>query len=322
MAIPITLALGDYDVNDGLISGAVRVPGVDLTVLTMPSPQRHWRMTQHVEFDVCELSLATYLPLRDQGALPVTAIPAFPHRRFRHGYVFVNTAKGITRPSDLNGRRVGIRNWETTAGLWARGVLADEHGVDLASIDWVSQDDEDVPIDIAPHRMRRTAPGTTVIELLLAGELEALIYPEMPSAEVLADPRIACLFPDPKAEEVAYLERGGVFPLMHAVVLRDDLVAAHPWLPRTMLEAFTASTELAFRRMQDPRRTSLAWFGQAMEEQTRLLGPNPWVTGVEPNRRALETLVRYGYEQRLTQRQLTVEELFTPSTVNAPPKYV
>lgn len=322
MAVPITLALGDYDVNDGLISGAVRVPGVDLTVLTMPSPQRHWRMSRHLEFDACEFSLATYLPLRDQGALAVSAIPAFPHRRFRHGYVFVNTTKGIARPSDLNGRRIGIRNWETTAGLWARGVLADEHGLDFASIDWVSQDDEDVPIDIAPFRMRRCPPDTTVIELLLAGELEGLIYPEMPSADVLADPRIARLFADPKAEEIAYLGRGGVFPLMHTVVIRDELIAAHPWLPRTLLDAFTASTELAFRRMRDPRRTSLAWFGQAMEEQVRLLGPNPWATGVEPNRAALETLVRYGHDQRLTRRRLTVEELFTPSTVDAPPQYV
>jgi 4,5-dihydroxyphthalate decarboxylase len=236
--------------------------------------------------------------------------------------VFVNTEAGIGKPSDLNGRRVGIRSWETTAGLWARGVLADEHGVDLASIDWVSQDDEDVPIDIAPIRMRRCAPGTTVMEMLLAGELEGLIYPELPGPEILADPRMRPLFADPKAEEIAYVERGGVFPLMHTVVIRDDLAAAHPWLPRTLLDAFTASTELAFRRMRDPRRVSLAWFRQAMDEQERLLGPNPWVTGVGPNRKALETLVRYGHEQRLTSRLLGVEELFVPSTVSDPPKYV
>lgn len=322
MALQLSLALGDYDVNDGLINGAVRVPGVDLDVLVMPSPQRHWRMSQHLEFDVCEFSLATYLPLRDQGTLPVIAIPAFPHRRFRHGYVFVNTGKRIARPSDLNGKRVGIRSWETTAGLWARGVLADEHGVDLRSIDWVSQDAEDVPIDVAPFRLRRCAPDTTVIEMLLAGDLEALIYPEMPAPEVLADPRMGTLFPDPKTEEIAYLGRGGVFPLMHAVVLKESLVAAHPWLPRTLLDAFTASTELAFRRLQDPRRTSLAWFREALDEQQRLLGPNPWVTGVEPNRKALETLVRYGHEQRLTARPLAVEELFVPATLGSPPKYV
>lgn len=322
MTVPLSIALGDYDVNDGLILGTVPVPGVALTPLVMPSPERHWRMVRHLEFDVCELSLATYLALRDRGGFRAIAIPAFPHRRFRHGYAFVNTAAGIVRPADLNGRRVGVRNWGTTAGLWLRGILADEHGVDLASIDWVAQDDDDLPLDVAPFRLRRVAAGGSVVDQLLAGELDALIYPEAPPPEVLADPRIGRLFPDPKAAEIAYLERGGSFPIMHTVVVRDALVEAHPWLPRALLDGFTASTELAFRRMRDPRRISLAWFSDAMAEQRRLLGDAPWATGLEANRRALETAVRYAHEQRLTDRRLSVEELFAPSTLEAPPRYV
>jgi 4,5-dihydroxyphthalate decarboxylase len=274
MAVPLSIALGDYDVNDGLILGTVRVPGVELTPLVMPSPERHWRMVRHLEFDVCELSLATYLALRDRGGFPATAIPAFPHRRLRHGYAFVNAAAGIGRPADLAGRRVGVRNWGTTAGLWLRGILTDEHGLDLASIDWVAQDD-DLPLDIAPYRLRRVPAGASVVEMLLAGELDGLIYPEAPPPEVLADPRMARLFPDPRAAEIAYLERGGPFPIMHTVVVRDVLVDAHPWLARALLDAFTASTELAFRRMRDPRRVSLAWFAEAMAEQRRHLGDAP-----------------------------------------------
>lgn len=322
MALALSIALGDYDVNDGLILGTVHVSGVELNPLVMPSPERHWRMVRHLEFDVCELSLATYLALRDRGGFPASAIPAFPHRRFRHGYAFVNARAGISRPADLNGRCVGVRNWGTTAGLWLRGILADEHGVDLASIDWVAQDDDDLPLDIAPFRLRRVPDGASVVGMLLAGELDGLIYPEAPPPEVMADPRIARLFPDPKAAELDYVARTGIFPLMHAVVVRDALVEAHPWLARALLDGFTASTELAFRRMRDPRRVSLAWFADAMAEQRRLLGDAPWATGVAANRRALETAARYAHEQRLTARRLAVEELFVPSTLEDPPRYV
>ena len=148
VAVPITLALGDYDVNDGLISGVVRVPGVDLTVLTMPSPQRHWRMSRHLEFHACEFSLATYLPLRDQGALAVSAIPAFPHRRFRHGYVFVNATKGIARPSNSTGGASG-------SGTGRRRPASGRAGSSRTSTAWTS------PRSTRRARTTRTCPSTS-----------------------------------------------------------------------------------------------------------------------------------------------------------------
>ncbi|MGH3502586.1 MAG: hypothetical protein ACRDQA_17100, partial [Nocardioidaceae bacterium] len=159
----LSVACGDYDINRALIDGEVRPGGMELTTITCPSPQRHWRMIRHREFDVCELSMASYLALNEREPGSLVAIPVFPHRRFRHGFIFVNGAAGVQEPSDLDGRRVGLRTWQTTAGLWARGLLQDEYGIDLRRIDWYAQDDEDIPIPLVPGLRLQTVPqGKTV----------------------------------------------------------------------------------------------------------------------------------------------------------------
>jgi 4,5-dihydroxyphthalate decarboxylase len=321
--IQLSLACGDYDINRALIDGDVVAQGVDLSVITAPSPQRHWRMIRNAEFDVCEFSLGSYITAHDRGEWPVIAIPAFPHRRFRHGYIFVHAGAGIDDPSRLNGRRVGIRTWQTTAGLWARGILQDDHGVDLRSITWVAQDEEDVP-PLPGHgfRMERAPAGREVTEMLEAGDLDALIYPELPEAVRYGDPRVARLFPETKAAEVAYVQRTGYFPLMHTVVIRQALADAHPWLPRELLAAFQASKQRAFARMRDPRRISLAWFAEALAEQRRILGDDPWAYDFERNRSALETMIRWSHEQGMIRRRFDPEELFHPSTLTDLPHYV
>ncbi len=320
--LPLTLACGDYDVNRGLIDGDVIPQGVDLTVLTYPSPQRHWRMARDLEFDVCEFSLASYLVIHGRGEPALTAIPAFPHRRFRHGYVLVNADAGIDRPKDLEGRRIGIRTWQTTAGLWMRGILQDDHDVDLRSIEWVAQDEEDIALEHAGgFRIVRAPAGRTVTELVVAGELDALIYPDMPDPRALGD-RVVPLFPDAKQVEMEYARRTGFFPLMHTVVLRRELDEAHPWVARELLAAFVTSKDRAFERMGDPRRVSLAWLREALEEQRRVLGPDPWAYGLRPNRRALETMIRWAAEQGLIAARFEPESLFTPTTREDLPAYV
>jgi 4,5-dihydroxyphthalate decarboxylase len=272
---------------------------------------------------VCEFSLATYIVLHDRAELPLTAIPAFPHRRFRHGYIFVNRAAGIRSPEDLNGRRVGIRTWETTAGFWLRGILADDYGVDLTSIDWITQDPEDVPLaDPSRFRIRRVDSGETVTAMLADGALDALLYPETPESIRGGDPRVAPLFPDAKRLEIAYAQRTGFFPIMHTVVVQQRLVEAHPWLPEELLGAFRRSKDAAFARMADPRRVSLAWFHDAMEEQTRILGPDPWSYEFEPNRMMIETMIRWAHEQGMIRAPFDARDLFVPATLEAPPVYV
>ncbi len=318
MRARLTLACGDYDLNDALADGRVQPQGVRLTVLRLPSPERHARMALHREFDVCELSMATYLAMVGTGDRSLIAIPAFPHRRFRHGYLFVRSDGGIDAAEQLSGARIGLRTWETTAGVWVRGILQDDHGVDLRSIDWVTQDDEDVPLRHAnAYRIGRAAPGASVSEMLRAGELEAIIYPE---ASVVGG-SVRRLFEDPKAAEIAYHRRTGIFPIMHTVVVRRELVDEMPWLPRELLEAFRRSKELAFRAMRDPRRVSLAWLSEALLEQEQILGDDPWAYDFAGNAHVLDTLVRYAHEQGLLPEPIPASALFAPSTLDPLPTY-
>jgi 4,5-dihydroxyphthalate decarboxylase len=319
----LTLACGTYDINQGLITGQVVPQGTELTVLTYPSPERHWRMSRHLEFDICEFSMATYIALHGRASFQVTAVPAFPHRRFRHGYVFVNSAAGIQSPGDLAGRRVGIRTWETTAGLWVRGILQDEYDVDLTSIDWVAQDPEDMPLEHAGRfRIRRARDGDTVTAMLERGDLDGLIYPELPAAIQRGDDRVRPLFTDSRAAEVAYVRKTGFFPIMHTVVLKRTLADEHPWLAMNLLEAFRRAKDLAFEAMLDPRRISLAWFREAMDDQVRCLGTDPWAYDFERNRAQLETMIRWSSEQGLIAAAFPAEDLFAPSTLDAIPTYV
>jgi 4,5-dihydroxyphthalate decarboxylase len=319
----LTLACGNYDINRALISGDVEPQGIELTVLSLPSPERHARMSLHAEFDVCELSMATYLMLHDRGESPFVAIPAFPHRRFRHGYIFVNDGAGIREPAQLNGKRIGIRTWQTTAGLWLRGILQDEHGVDLSSISWIAQDEEDVPLPRPDeYRIERVPSGTTVTAMLERGELDALIYPDMPKQALGAASRIKPLFGDSKRAEIEYYRGTGHFPIMHTVVLGRSIVDRHPWVPRNLLDAFRRSKDLAFDSMRDPRSISLAWLREARAEQEEVLGTDPWAYDFESNRATLETMIRYSHEQAMIARRFSADELFVQSSLSELPSYV
>jgi 4,5-dihydroxyphthalate decarboxylase len=202
-------------------------------------------------------------------------------------------------------------------------MLQNDHGLDLTTIDWVRQDPEDLPMaDPDRFRFRDVAPGDTVTAMLERGELAGLIYPERPAALGRPGARTTRLFPDPKAAEMAWTQRTGLFPLMHTVVIRRDLLDRHPWLALELMTAFRASKDLAFERMRDPRRVSLAWFDEALEEQRRVLGPDPWAVGLEPARNGLETLIRWSHEQGMIARPMAVESLFVPSTLEDVPAYV
>ncbi len=320
--VPLTLACGDYDLTRGLIDGATRVEGVDLTVLPMPSPERHWRMTRHVEFDICELSLGSYLIGHSQDA-PYIAIPVFPHRRFRHGYIYCNPEAGVRDVRDLNGARVGLRSFQTTAGVWVRGILEHEYGVDLTSIEWVAQDEEDLPLSANFHlRLRRAPQGDTVDAMLVRGGLGAVIYPDpLPSFEA-GHPNVRRLFEDYKAEEIRFYRKTGLFPIMHTVVVKRDLTERHPWIPRSVMKAFEASKRRAYEALSNPRRISLAWLTPLIEEQNAVMGPDPWAYGLEPNRKPLEAMIGYSFEQGCIPSKPPVESLFAASTHGAVPEYL
>jgi len=308
----LTLATGDYESIRALKEGSVEPDGIELTVLTdMTADVRHWRMLRNREFDVAELSMSNYLMAKFTG-LPFAAIPVFLHRRFRHGFVFLNASKGITKPTELIGKKVGLRNFQATANLWIRGILEHEHGVPHRSINWFKQDEEEVdwtpPADL---KIQRIAPGKDVVKMLVDGELDALIHPDVIKPIMERDRRVTRLFPNYRDLEIDYFKRTGIFPIMHTTAIKQEIVDKYPWVAVNLMQAFEASKKAAYKRLENPRIVPLAWFRHFLEEQDEILGPDPWEYGLgEKNKKNLETLMQYSQEQGLLGRKISLEELF------------
>jgi 4,5-dihydroxyphthalate decarboxylase len=310
--IPLTLACGDYEIVRALKDGTVAPDGIDLTVLTaMDSTTRHWRFLRNREFDMAEVSASSYIVARDQGA-PFDALPVFLHRRFRHGFAFINTGKGIKKPADLIGRKIGVKSFLVTAVHWLRGILEHEYGLPHKSVDWYAELDEDIEFAPPPDLKLTRLPHEKSVEAMLAeGELDAVLHSSLIKPLLEGDKRVGRLFPDYKAEEKAYFKKTGIFPIMHVMGIKREIVARHPWVPINMFHAFNAAKALAMKRMENPRIVPLAWYREAWEEQESILGPDPWEYGLTPrNVKTLETLAGYSFEQGLTRRPMPLDELF------------
>ena len=310
--LPLTLACGDYEIVRPLKDGTVTPDGIELNVLTASdSSTRHWRFLRGHEYDVAECSASSYIVARDRG-FPFRALPVFLHRRFRHGFVFINTGKGITKPADLIGKKVGVKSYQTTAVLWLRGMLEEHYGVPHRSIEWFSDLEEDVPFTppagVTLHRL----PETKSVETMLAeGEIDALLHPDIIDPVLNKDARVGRLFPNYKEEERAYYQRTGIFPIMHVLGLKQALVERHPWVAPNLFQAFEQAKALAMKRMRNPRLVPLAWYQEAWEEQEQILGADPWQYGLgDQNRKNLEALAGYSHSHGLTSRRLPLEELF------------
>ncbi len=310
--IPITLACGDYEIVRALKDGSVEPDGIDLTVLTdMDSTTRHWRFIRNRDFDMAETSGSSYIVARDQGH-PVMALPVFLHRRFRHGFVFINTTKGIREPKDLIGRKIGVKSFLVSAGHWMRGILEHEYGVPHKSVEWFAELDED--IEFTPHadlKITRLPHEKSVETMLAEGELDAVIHSSIIKPILAKDRRVGRLWPDVKAEEIRYYQKTGIFPIMHVMGIKPEVVEKYPFVPINMFHAFQKAKAIAMRRLNNPRIVPLAWYREAWEEQERILGPDPWQYGLtERNRHNLDTLAGYSFEQGLTRRKWMPKELF------------
>jgi 4,5-dihydroxyphthalate decarboxylase len=310
--LELTFACGDYEIMRALKEGIVRPEGIELTVLTdMAASPRHWRFLRGREFDIAEVSGSGYVAARDQD-LPFRAIPVFPHRRFRHGFIFINTSKGISKPKDLIGRTVGTKGYLFTAGLWMRGILEHDYGVPHKSMQWVSELDEDVDFTPPPGLKISQAPeGKSLDQMLAEGEIDALFSPDLIDPLKVGDKRVGRLFPNYKQEEIAFYQRTGIFPIMHVVGIKQEIVERHPWVAINMYKAFERAKALAMERMENPRIVPLAWYREIWEEQEAILGEDPWEYGLtERNRNNFERLATYSVEQGLSKRRLPLDELF------------
>lgn len=308
----LTVACGDYDIVRPLQEGTVEADGLDLIFLTGMGPrERHWRLARKMEFDVCEENVGAYFMAHEQGE-SLTAIPVFLHRRFRHGFVFVNVEAGIRTPKDLIGKRVGGTNFQPASNIWMRGILQEHYGVPHRSITWVVERSEDVPFTPPPDlRIEMKQSAKSLGDMLADGELPAMLSPTIPAPFARGDRRIARLFPNYKEIEIEYFRRTGIFPIMHVTTIKRDIVERYPWVATNLVKAFEEAKQLAYRRLQNPRMTPLAWVRTALEEQWEILGKDPWAYGLTPaNRNNLATVQRYAFEQGLIKRIVPLEDLF------------
>jgi len=318
----LTFAGCRYDRMEAIREGLVTVEGVDLTCLTLKSGRDVFdRMVGGQEFDVAELSASEFISLEGKGDNPFVALPVFPSRVFRHGYVFVNARAGIRTPKDLEGKRVGLPLYTQTAAIWARGHLAHQFGVDLERIHWVQGAVEDAgthgkphaPALLRPVEIEQNASGKPLGALLARGEIDALIGSRKPET-FGRDPDVVRLFPNYRALERELYQTARIFPIMHLIAMRRSLYERHRWLATSFYKAFVESKRRAIARMRygGSLSTMLPWLLAEIEEIDAVFGGDAWPYGIEPNRPTLEALVRYMAEQGFIARPIPVDDLFVP----------
>jgi 4,5-dihydroxyphthalate decarboxylase len=265
------------------------------------------RMVRGLEFDICEMAITTYVCARAHGKR-FTALPIFLVRAFHHSAILYNTKVGIRTPKDLEGRKVGVnRGYTVTTGLWARSVLADEHGVDLGKITWVLSGDEHVAEYRPPANVVPIAPGRKMADMVASGELAAVIGIEVDS------PDVKPLIPDAQEAGLAALRRRGHYPINHTVVVKDDLLAAHRDLAADVFNAFAEAKRLYVERLKAgaiEKPTEI----DRLHQRVMAIAGDPLPYGIAPNRAVLEELIRHSLSQGIITSPVTVDELFAPGT--------
>lgn len=327
--LTLTVACAPYDRVRALFDGRVALPGIRLVPVPIHSEQSFPRAFSRAEFDVTELSLSSQLIQVSRGQESYVALPAFVSRAFRHGCIYLRADAGIADARGMEGRRIGIPEYQMTLGLWLRGILADDHGVDVNGIAWRTAGTnqagrrERLPLELPPGMDVRPLPdGATLNQALLDGEIDAILSPTEPLAFAQGDPRVTRLFPDPRAAAVAYHRRTGFHPIMHVMGLRRDIAEKHPGLAGRLYQAFEEARRLGLAEMEaDLRHSSLSLMLPFLAEEwaatKALLGADPWTYGLRANRAELEAIARWSHAQHLSRRLLRVEEMFHPDTANS-----
>jgi 4,5-dihydroxyphthalate decarboxylase len=320
--LALSFASCRYDRLEAIRDGDVAVEGVDLNCITLKSGRDVFdRMVGGREFDVAELSASEFISLHGAGDCPFVAIPVFPSRVFRHGYIFVNTRRGIRTPKDIEGRRVGLPLYTQTAAIWARGHLQHQFGVELSSIRWVQGAVEKAgthgtphaPPVLAPVQIEQNDSNDPLGELLARGQIDVLIGSRKPES-FGRHPDVARLFPDHRALERKLYETSKIFPIMHLIAIRRDLYERHRWIATTFYKAFVESKRRALARMRYGGSLAymLPWLLAEIEEIDAVFGGDAWPYGIEANRPTLQALVQYMFEQHFIAKPVPIEDLFVP----------
>lgn len=324
--LKLTLACWNYDRTRALMDGAVQPDGIDLTYLDLPVEETFFRMLRHREFDIAEISLSSYTVSMFREPRAFVAIPVFPSRMFRHSSIYVHTGSGIESPRDLIGKRIGTPEFQMTAPVWIRGILADHYGVPVDSVTYFTGGEEEpgrsekIKLDLpASIRVQPIGPTQTLAAMLASGEIDALHTARMPSTYLSAPDKVRRLFPDYPTVERDYYKQTGLFPIMHTIAIRREVYEANRWIAQSLYKAFVAAQRATYENLYVTAalKTMLPWSIREVEEVRELMGEDFWPYGFASNRATIETFLRYHHEQGLSKRLLTPEELFVPETMEA-----
>ena len=321
--LKITLALSHYDRHIPFFDGTLPVPE-ELELHTLQVGQsaplkdgvsRHERMIREGEFDAAEVSLSSYIMAKDRG-MPLTAIPVFPRRLFSQSQTWVLADAKIMSPADLIGRKVGLNSFQTTLSVLAKGDMKWEYGVPWEKIKWCVNREENVSFKLKEGvSLERKGEGKKIGQMLLDGEIDALIMPHPPQAILEAGTRVRRLFSNAREEEIRYYRKNGYYPIMHILALKQELVDREPWVAKALLSLFEAAKKIYRGYYDDPNWSQLAWGRHFFEEERTLLGDDPWPLGIKRNRANLERFLEYSLDQGLIDRKMAVDDLFAAPVV-------
>jgi 4,5-dihydroxyphthalate decarboxylase len=328
--LPLTYAGFNYlDRTLPLQLGEVRPAGIDLRFVTIREiGDLFRRQAQFTEFEASEMSLSTLMLMIGRGDTRMIGVPIFPSRTFRHGFIFVRTDSDIQTPADLKGKRVGVQDYQATAYVWLRAILQHEYGVAPTDFSWLVGT-LDTPMDL--ERLRHDPPpgvdlrpvpkGKRIEQMLLDGEVDAVMTPERLHTLRERPDLVRRLLPEHAAVEIDYFKRTGFFPIMHTVALRRDVYEANPWIAVALMDAFEEARRRGQERLRKATSPALAlpWLSDAIDELDTVFGGELLPIGFEANRPILEAMVRYSHEQGLSKAELTPEDVFAPETLTHVP---
>lgn len=326
--LQFSFACSEVDRMHALMTGAVQPEGMDFNFIPLEVEEIYWRQLRHHEWDASEMSLSSYLVARSRGDDRLMGIPVFPSRMFRHSFIFINAHKGINQPTDLIGKTIGLPEYQMTANVWIRGILEHEYGVHPSQVRWrfggeeTPGREEKLKLTLPPNIDYGPIPRDKTLSTMLdTGEIDAMIAARIPSCLTKGSPNVKRLFENHPEVEAQYYEKTSIFPIMHIVAIRRDVYEQHRWVAKSLYKACLASKQLALQKLNPSANwpslpVALPWLFEDSQRIQKTMGNDWWPYGIEKNRATLEAILQYSFEQGLSERKLSVEELFAPETLD------
>ncbi len=320
--LQISLAISDYDHVRDFVSGRVTAEGLDINFQVLLAPEIFDRATRDQEWDVCEMSLGKWTGMFSQGDDSLVPIPVFPSRVFRLSALYVKKGSGVDSLEKLRGKRVGDPDFAHTAGIYVRGYLMHNVGLKLEEIEWVQAGTnkpgrhENLAIKLSPNVKRVSVPNKMLDDMLLAGEIDAILSAIPPKSFIAENPNVVRLVPNYVDLETEYFHRTGIFPIMHFVAIKRQLYERHPWIAVNLYRAFEEAKDRSIARLRNVMISHfpLPWNPDNARRASEMFGQDFWPYGVEPNRKTLEAFLTFALEQGIAHRPVMLEEIF-PSSV-------